>query len=63
MILGLLTVFGNKTQSFNATIKVGIASLSADILFGFVLVGFVLTGVPYDDQRTWIVTFRSSPVT
>jgi hypothetical protein len=51
VILGLLTVFGEK--AFSLTIKVGIGALVADILIGFVLGGLVLAAPDHDDQMSW----------
>jgi hypothetical protein len=51
VILGLLSVFGEK--SLPETLKIGIVALVADILIGTVLVGLLLAGPSDSDQPAW----------
>jgi hypothetical protein len=53
VILGLLAVFGDSTQTSPLTIKVGVVALVSDILVGTVLVGLLLAAPSDDDQRAW----------
>jgi hypothetical protein len=60
VVLGLLTLFGDKTSTkqsdaFTLTLKVGSTSLAAAILIGLVLIGLLLMGAKPDDQRAWNV--------
>ncbi len=51
VILGLLSVFGEK--SLPETLKIGVVALVADILIGTVLVGLLLAGPSDSDQPAW----------
>jgi hypothetical protein len=59
VVLGLLSLFHDREGELSQTLKVGIVSLTADILVGVVLLGLLLAGADPGgetttiDQRGW----------